>query len=298
MDSNSQWSLQQQSYRRVNSDSSSLHKYQQWSSWDYPVYYSPPRSYPLVSDDQRNVHSYCYHSDTQSPYLQDPVLLEHLEQPQNVGDPYVCPEQGSLSAQGTWPQSHFEDATSAHEPMAARSVEITFPNSFFINPFAVSFPGDIPCPSTTAMSVPWMDCMPPSARLDDANVSLGDRSMHVAEMAPSGPSATMLSVSLAAQLDQPGGNPIPTAPPVEATPPKIKQPTTKYGQGIHFVDMTNKKESQRIRNTMNSRKHRQNKLDRIRELEKKLAASEAETQRLQAKAEEPRKQGLGNSGTI
>jgi hypothetical protein len=40
--------------------------------------------------------------------------------------------------------------------------------------------------------------------------------------------------------------------------------------------MADKKGAQRIRNTMNSRKHRQNKLDKIRELEKKLADLVAE----------------------
>jgi len=45
--------------------------------------------------------------------------------------------------------------------------------------------------------------------------------------------------------------------------------------------MADKKGAQRIRNTMNSRKHRQNKLDKIRELEKKLADLEAEKDKWQ-----------------
>jgi hypothetical protein len=36
---------------------------------------------------------------------------------------------------------------------------------------------------------------------------------------------------------------------------------------------------------MNSRKHRQNKLDKIRELEKRLAACEAEKEKWQGRAE-------------
>ncbi|KAK4937735.1 hypothetical protein LTR10_021680 [Elasticomyces elasticus] len=153
-----------------------------------------------------------------------------------------------------------------------------------------------------AMSVPWMDCTPPmhttaSARPSNSDVSLGDQVLHVAEQAHPTIPGSMLSVSPGAQLDQHGGSPMSTASPRKATPPKTTPPKTKYGE-IHFVDMTNKKEAQRIRNTINSRKHRQNKLDRIRELEKKLAASEAEQQRLQAKAEGPGKPGFGNSGTI
>ncbi|KIV87313.1 hypothetical protein PV11_02868 [Exophiala sideris] len=148
-----------------------------------------------------------------------------------------------------------------------------------------------------------MDCMPPvhltaSAGAGDPELAPADRTMHVAEMAHSTTPGTMVSVSPGAQLDQPGGSPMHTPSFVKATPSESKLPTTKYGQGIYFVDMTNKKEAQRIRNTINSRKHRQNKLDKIRELEKKLAASEAEKQRLQAKAERPGKPGLGNSGTI
>lgn len=50
--------------------------------------------------------------------------------------------------------------------------------------------------------------------------------------------------------------------------------------------MADKKGAQRIRNTMNSRKHRQNKLDKIRELEKKLATCEADRKRWQGRAME------------
>ena len=48
--------------------------------------------------------------------------------------------------------------------------------------------------------------------------------------------------------------------------------------------MADKKGAQRIRNTMNSRKHRQNKLDKIRELEKQLAKLEAEKEAWQRQA--------------
>ncbi|EXJ84762.1 hypothetical protein A1O3_05434 [Capronia epimyces CBS 606.96] len=50
--------------------------------------------------------------------------------------------------------------------------------------------------------------------------------------------------------------------------------------------MADKKGAQRLRNTINSRKHRQNKLDRIRELEEKLAACEADRRKWKERAEE------------
>lgn len=61
-------------------------------------------------------------------------------------------------------------------------------------------------------------------------------------------------------------------------------PSTMYRNEIQFVDMADKKGAQRIRNTMNSRRHRQNKLDKIRELEKKLEALEAEKDKWQSRA--------------
>ncbi|KAL2426904.1 hypothetical protein ABEF95_002465 [Exophiala dermatitidis] len=61
---------------------------------------------------------------------------------------------------------------------------------------------------------------------------------------------------------------------------------TNYGSGIHFVDMADKKGAQRIRNTINSRKHRQNKLNKIRELEKKLATCEADMKKWQGRADQ------------
>ncbi|KAI1610814.1 hypothetical protein EDD36DRAFT_466821 [Exophiala viscosa] len=154
-----------------------------------------------------------------------------------------------------------------------------------------------------AMSALWMDCMPPvhstaSPGAGNLRVLFEDRSMHVAEIAHSEPPAATPSVSPGAQLNQSKGSPMPSTDLVKASPSKTKQAPTKHGREFHFVDMRDKKEAQRIRNTINSRKHRQNKLDRIRELEKKLAASEAETQRLHANAEGPSKPGFGKIGTI
>lgn len=65
---------------------------------------------------------------------------------------------------------------------------------------------------------------------------------------------------------------------------KPSAPSTMYRNEIQFVDMADKKGAQRIRNTMNSRRHRQNKLDKIRELEKKLEALEAEKDKWQSRA--------------
>jgi hypothetical protein len=52
--------------------------------------------------------------------------------------------------------------------------------------------------------------------------------------------------------------------------------------------MADKKGAQRIRNTINSRKHRQNKLDKIRDLEKRLASSQQEANQWRGRAD-----GLG-----
>lgn len=51
---------------------------------------------------------------------------------------------------------------------------------------------------------------------------------------------------------------------------------TSSQRPIYFVDMTDKKAARRVRNTMASRKHRQSKLERIRELERSLAKCEDE----------------------
>lgn len=189
-----------------------------------------------------------------------------------------------------------EEASCEDEPVVGRSLEITFPESFFINPFAVSFPGDIPCPPTMDIAARAPDPEPvsrpvhASASGTSPGKPLTTGPVHSADttprISPTMPPAYS-KISLTSQEGQIRGSTHHTSPPAKTTPSKVKQPTSKYGREIHFVDMRDKKEATRIRNTMNSRKHRQNKLDKIRELEKMLAASEAEKQQWKAKAKGP-----------
>jgi len=166
------------------------------------------------------------------------------------------------------------DVSSGEEAVeVVGGLTFSFAESFFANPFAVSFPGDLPCPGNLPIpQMPWSGTPCPSP---------GSGNPHVARTST--------------HLPTPQRSHKPVASPKPNTPPKstintptvpysgISKSTTKstnsnsaYGHRIEFVDMADKKGAQRIRNTMNSRKHRQNKLDRIRELEKRLAELEAE----------------------
>jgi len=158
------------------------------------------------------------------------------------------------------------------DPVKETGVSITFPEGFFMNPFAITFPGDLPCPNPISMErcgtvVPSFSpartvCHPPLIQ-----------SGRVEKVRPkSNPSNTSSRTSSPFHV-------LEHKPPLsagEARKPSGTDKSIKYGPQIHFVDMADKKGAQRIRNTMNSRKHRQNKLEKIRELELKLAALEKE----------------------
>lgn len=68
------------------------------------------------------------------------------------------------------------------------------------------------------------------------------------------------------------------SPPTSTPAPKSSPDSDNCDERntIHFIDHTDKKSALRIRNTRISRAHRDNKLKRIQDLEKKLAACEAE----------------------
>ncbi|KIW63815.1 hypothetical protein PV04_08787 [Phialophora macrospora] len=164
----------------------------------------------------------------------------------------------------------------AEEPMEGpHGMTFSFAENFFANPFAVSFPGDLPCPSGPTFQAPGGGGMSTSStalksgRSDPAASPSVPCSLQKAEANAfksfTPPAST---VGTPATL---GGNVSKPKP-----KPKPKDGGSQYGPQIHFVDMADKKGAQRIRNTMNSRKHRQNKLDKIRELEKKLADLVAE----------------------
>ncbi|KIW34288.1 uncharacterized protein PV07_01076 [Cladophialophora immunda] len=159
------------------------------------------------------------------------------------------------------------------------NVALSFPESFFANPFAVSFPGDIPCPG--APSSPLIPgCTSPSIP------SLGNISTRPSPVTPGAALCGISGLSNSIQTPKSTACTPPSAGDTRLTSKGPAGPKAKYGPQIHFVDMADKKGAQRIRNTMNSRKHRQNKLDKIRELEKKLATIEAEKKRWQGRATE------------
>ncbi|KAK6381305.1 hypothetical protein LTS17_004362 [Exophiala oligosperma] len=188
-------------------------------------------------------------------------------------------------------------------PGSVSSPSTTFPETFFMNPFAVSFPGDIPCHSSisitdsstaTTPSMTWST----TPKTATPHLSQETSMLKAATCAPSlvnTPASlprSRLTRPLAADASRTGETSVSSSFASSAAPAKVMKttpnpPAVQHTQ-IHFVDMADKKGAQRIRNTMNSRKHRQNKLDKIRELEKRLAGLEEEKGKWRERAE-----GLG-----
>ncbi len=339
------WLLPTSAYRHASAANCSRHKddhqdqyqhqhlQQQWSGWQCPpVSYSPHlRSNPLVNLDQRHVQSSCDDTPSSSshllppPSLYDPTLFDafdHVDFDRQAFCQDFAQEVQGRNHVSISPSSNQEldiDFVDDDDPPgdvnvdAAFGVAPTFPESFFLNPFAVSFPGDIPCPPSMSIANFGLASTPddfggPSSELLD--LDQGPRPANdPARLATSPPcvgsttatttptitvSANTMApskppVCLGVQFMPHGPSPLSTTSPPSAHPPKAKtpsKPSTRYGPQIHFVDMADKKGAQRIRNTINSRRHRQNKLDKIRELEKRLAASEAEKESWQGRAQD------------
>ncbi|KAL6248368.1 hypothetical protein RBB50_004623 [Rhinocladiella similis] len=192
-------------------------------------------------------------------------------------------------------------------PGNVSSLPTTFPDTFFMNPFAVSFPGDIPCYSSisftdsstaTTPSMTWSatpNTATPHYSQDASTVkaitctrSLANTPASLPTSSLNRPSATDAPRTNATSRSSSSSSSSTSG----AAPVKVMKTTSKpsafQGTQIHFVDMADKKGAQRIRNTMNSRKHRQNKLDKIRDLERRLAGLEEEKGKWQERAE-----GLG-----
>ena len=70
-----------------------------------------------------------------------------------------------------------------------------------------------------------------------------------------------------------------------AKPPAAATSKAASHGGFQFVDASDRKSIMRLRNTMVSRKHRDNKVRRIAELEKMLAEREKEVDALRKRAE-------------
>lgn len=285
------WLPTSASYRPANSANSSRHEYHlRWSGWDSPVSYnSHLRSQPLVHHDQRNGQSSSrkgINHPIPSPAYQDADLFDCFDHSRFEE---LCQgiEQEGQEIDTSSPRP---DAVSTEDPPGDIPIADTFPESFFANPFAVLLPGDIPCPNTVSMA--GFDFASTSA-VGHASPTMEWKTPAPGSAWPVKSSSTTASTSPAAGLTihsvYPGGSPRSQAAVAVAQSPAIKSPpksSTKYASQIQFVDMADKKGAQRIRNTMNSRKHRQNKLDRIRELEKRLATSESEKDRWQGRAQE------------
>ena len=241
--------------------------------WEYPVpqSYDPPSSLLVnVNFDQRTVqpnYNHCHLTaghpvqDVSSfgPWDVDPFEdLNHNVYNDNSGEAFTGATyqmEGDLFLP--------EDAFPGEEQIGPNgNMTFSFAKSFFANPFAVSFPGDISCPR--ADELPLGDSLSTSQSKTC--------SFRMAESIQQ--TATPQSIASTSSTSNSG---------ISKCKSKVSTGTS-YGPQIHFVDMTDKKGAQRIRNTMNSRKYRQNKLDKIRELEKKLAELEAEKDKWQGRA--------------
>ncbi|RMD42444.1 hypothetical protein DV735_g2650, partial [Chaetothyriales sp. CBS 134920] len=130
----------------------------------------------------------------------------------------------------------------------------TFPANFFANPFAVSFPDDIPCPTAIAMA-------PPEAIAPETGNTF---SVSPATIHPLPSDAPRIQQRPSPQL---------------ASPDSSSEPAPMQ---YHFIDMADRKSVMRIRNTRISRQHKENKVRRIAELERKLAAALARIEELEA----------------
>jgi hypothetical protein len=158
-----------------------------------------------------------------------------------------------------YPEPEWIEDVEASEERCEVQDTTAFPHNFFANSFAVSFPGDIPCPG--------------------APMALGsflfesDTNTTASSLPP--------TVKLPPHLHQPAQHTPPTAPlssPAEASPP---------AQDFQFIDMTDKKAAMRIRNTRISRQHRANKVKRIADLEKRLEAALLEIHSLKQRTAGP-----------
>jgi hypothetical protein len=286
-----QWLLHHQSVLFPDTLHSSRHKQQQWHSWEErSIQYNYPRSYPLVFD-QRNVrnHNNGYHR------------LGGINHNASEFGPLGLLDGKHVSMQnssGITAQQHHADMDTNHPEVPITGEDdptelfglgnLDFPENFFANPFAVSFPGDLPCWNDATLQAPPNDALDlevdfnlfemPSVSTSSPELILLD-----AEWPPVGTRQVTLpqqDTAEARELSPRTG----TSTPVSIGTSNISRvtksaSTSAYTSQIQFVDMADKKGAQRIRNTMNSRKHRQNKLDRIRELEKKLAEMEAEKEK-------------------
>ena len=143
----------------------------------------------------------------------------------------------------------------------------TFPVNFFANPFAVSFPDDLPCAGAPAFGFG----MPPpnpstmaTTNLDQGRVAAtGAEQASAKQTKGKGPTSHPKPTSAGPSMSPMGKVPSLT---MALSPLPLSQKSSPDGQ-FHFIDSTDKKSAVRIRNTRISRQHKANKVKRIAELE-------------------------------
>jgi hypothetical protein len=287
-----QW-LSPYSARLLASSSSPQDNYLRGPEWDYPVSQNYFWSYPLVDADnwhhqrnvQPNIHTSHQRGDYGAAFFQDALNvddpLQVLDEDVFNKDTLPALQEATLSMRGSLsppqPDPPGEETVGSH----TGHLTFSFAENFFANPFAVSFPGDLPCPTGPTLA-PIMDSSPcVSPPSDQASVDQTPGPSITPFSLPRMEACKPLTPRSTVHTPSSLNNGVTKSKPKAAS----TQPPMRYGHQIEFVDMADKKEAQRIRNTMNSRKHRQNKLEKIRELEKKLAVLEAEKEKWQGKAD-------------
>jgi hypothetical protein len=191
-----------------------------------------------------------------------------------------------------------EEATIEPPPRPAdEEEEEVFSASFFLNPFAATLPGDVeiaPQQLNPTMRVPRQ--APQITNSPSTPFASTPASTSSSSAFTSNPSVyTNFTPTPSASFTQPHFPPQPTStfhpqprqpslptsqsplPTTSPSPPSnTSQPDSPQNPSptLHFIDHADKKSALRIRNTRISRAHRDNKVKRIQELEKKLAEAE------------------------
>jgi hypothetical protein len=218
-------------------------------------------------------------------------------------------------------------------PQLGVDYEDSFAAKFFMNPFGVSFPGDIPYDGGLGMSFdhipedegltldgPW-PVHDPAHTADSSQVmdnhladtgfslatahhpqvprtaetqglSSGSKQssplVNVINASPSTASEDMDSANFWSTPPEIGKDPAAKAPSKYSTPDDTTTTASKSkpSGGFQFVDASDRRTIVRLRNTMVSRKHRDNKVQRIKELEKLLEERDRELEELRRKVAE------------
>jgi hypothetical protein len=245
--------------QRDSKPSSAHHKdHFQWPDWEPTVYNSFQRSLPLVSvPDQRNLPSYfdTNHVSVSAFNNVDTYDLFNNDW-QNVSFDEVF-DMGDTSLD-TSPDGEALFC----DPVTDNNISITFPEGFFINPFAVSFPGDLPCSDSISMGkdlapsminpfiqglpgdLPYPSSIsmgtglapsssPPRSGTHPHHVHGGrvEKNRHASSISNASTKVSSPSHVLEQKITV-------SKPEVKKSSPA--KSSMKYGPEIHFVDMTNK----------------------------------------------------------